>query len=269
MLDPAQENIASVGNGLEYAPRGREAGMKNHNQSVEQLSQVHPNAAGLDIGAREIWVCVPADRDAEWVRAFGTFTPDLHRLVDWVVACGVDTVAMESTGVYWIPVFELLEARGLKVYLVNARQLKHVPGRKSDYQDCQWIQKLHRLGLLASSFRPDAEMCRLRSYLRHRAQLVQHRTPHILHMQKALQQMTIQLPHVVTDVTGSTGQAILRAIVVGERDAVTLAQLRHPACKSSEETIAKALTGDWKEEQLFVWRQSLELYDFYVRRTTA
>ncbi len=224
--------------------------MKKYKEIGEPLGDVHPNAAGLDIGSREIWACVPADRDAEWVRRFGTFTPDLHHLVDWLAQCGVDTVAMESTGVYWIPVFEILEARGFQVYLVNARHLKNVPGRKSDYQDCQWIQKLHRLGLLASSFRPDAEMCRLRGYLRHRAQLVQHRAPHILHLQKALQQMNIQLPQVLTDVVGTTGQAILRAIVAGERDAVRLAQLRHPACHSSEDTIAKALTGDWKSSCL-------------------
>ena len=154
--------------------------MKGDKKSVEQLADIHPNAAGLDIAAGEIWGCVPADRDTESVRAFGTFTPDLQRLAEWLMACGVDTVAMESTGVYWVPVFELLEARGLKVYLVNARHIKNVPGRKSDIQDCQWIQKLHRLGLLASSFRPDAEICRLRAYLRHRAQLIQHRAPHVL-----------------------------------------------------------------------------------------
>jgi len=243
--------------------------MKGDKKSVEQLADIHPNAAGLDIAAREIWGCVPADRDTESVRAFGTFTPDLQRLAEWLMACGVDTVAMESTGVYWVPVFELLEARGLKVYLVNARHIKNVPGRKSDIQDCQWIQKLHRLGLLASSFRPDAEICRLRAYLRHRAQLIQHRAPHVLHIQKALQQMNIQLTQVLSDVTGLTGQAILRAIIAGERDAVTLAQLRNPACKSSEEMIAKALTGDWKAEQLFVLKQSLALYDFYTVQIAA
>ena len=170
---------------------------------------------------------------------------------------------------YWIPVFEMLEARGLKVYLVNAWHLKHVPSRKSDYLDCQWIQKLHALGLLNGSFRPDGEMVALRGYLRHRAELLQHRAPHILHMQKALQQMNLQLHHVLSDVTGVTGQAILRAIVAGERDSVTLAQWRNPGCKSSEDTIAKALTGDWKAEQLFVLKQSLELYDFYTRQVAA
>ncbi|MHB8752496.1 MAG: IS110 family transposase [Aggregatilineales bacterium] len=156
--------------------------MTNGTTPLEQLVAVHPSAAGLDIGSREIWCCVPADRDREWVRAFGTFPPDLCRLADWLVQCGIETVAMESTGVYWIPVFDLLEARGLQVYLVNARHIKNVPGRKSDYQDCQWIQKLHTLGLLSASFRPDAEMCRLRAYLRHRAELIRHRSPHILHM---------------------------------------------------------------------------------------
>ncbi|MDE8344380.1 MAG: IS110 family transposase [Acidocella sp.] len=192
--------------------------MRKPSHDEEMIGTVHPNAAGLDIGAHEIWGCVPADGDAERVKVFGTFTPDLGQLVDWLVKCGVDTVAMESTGVYWLPIFEMLEARGLTVYLVNARHIKSVPGRKSDYLDCQWIQKLHTLGLLAGSFRPDAEMCCMRGYLRHRAQLIEHRSPHVLHMQKALQQMNLQLSQVLNDITGATGQAILRAIVAGERD---------------------------------------------------
>lgn len=243
--------------------------MAKRSKSLEKLEIVHPNAAGLDIGAREIWVCVPAGCDPEPVRRFGTFTPDLQALVKWLVQCGVDTVAMESTGVYWVPIFEMLEAQGLKAYLVNARHIKNVPGRKSDYLDCQWIQKLHTLGFLAASFRPEADICRLRAYLRHRAKLLQQRAPHILQMQKALQQMNIQLPQVLTDITGTTGLAILRSIVAGERDAVKLAQLRNPACKSSEEMIAKALTGDWKEEQLFILKQALELYDFYTQQVVA
>ena len=237
--------------------------------TLENLAVVHPNAAGLDIGAREIWACVPPGRDVETVKRFNTFTPDLQALADWLVACGVDPVALESTGVYWIPVFELLEARGLKVYLVNSWHLKHVPGRKSDYLDCQWIQKLHSLGLLNGSFRPDGEMVTLRGYLRHRAQLLEHRAPHVLHMQKALQQMNLQLHHVLSDITGETGLKILRAIVAGERNPVKLAQFRNPACKSSEETIAQALTGSWKAEHLFTLRQSLELYDFYTQQVTA
>jgi transposase len=243
--------------------------MDKRSKRLEQLAVVHPNAAGLDIGAREIWACIPPDDEGDNVRPFGTFTPDLYQLADWLEQHGVDTVAMESTSVYWIPVFEILEARGFKVYLVNARHIKNVPGRKSDYADCQWIQKLHALGLLSGSFRPDAEMCRLRSYLRHRAQLIQHRAPHILHLQKALQQMNLQLHHVLTDITGTTGMSILRAIVAGERDAATLAQWRDPHCKASEATIVKALTGDWKEEHLFVMRQSLELYDFYTAQIAA
>lgn len=237
--------------------------------SLDNLAIVHPNAAGLDIGAREIWACVPAGRDEETVKRFNTVTPDLPALADWLIACSVDTVAMESTGVYWVPVFEILEARGLKVYPVNSWPLKHVPGRKSDYLDCQWIQKLHSLGLLNGSFRPDAEMVALRTLLRHRAQLLEHRALHILHIQKAWQQMNLQLHHVLSDVTGVTGLAILRAIVAGEHGPLKLAQLRNPGCKSSEETIVQALTGSWKGEQLFVLQQSLELYDFYAAQVAA
>lgn len=235
----------------------------------ERIEIVHPNAAGLDIGSREIFGCVPPDREGPIVQAFGTFTPDLHRLADWLAANHVDTVAMESTGVYWIPAYEVLEARGFKVYLVNGRHIKNVPGRKSDVADCQWIQKLHALGLLSASFRPDEEMCALRAYLRHRADLLQHRAAHILHMQKALQQMNLQLAHVLSDITGETGLAIVRAIISGERDSVKLAQLRNFRCKSPEETIAKALTGHWKDEYLFALRQSLELYDFYTAQVLA
>jgi hypothetical protein len=200
---------------------------------------------------------------------FGTFTPDLQNLRDWLVRCQVDTVAMESTGVYWIPVFEMLEACGLRVYLVNARHIKNVPGRKSDYLDGQWIQKLHTLGLLSASFRPDAEMVVLRGYLRHRAMLIAHRAPHILHMQKALQQRNLQLPQVLSDITGETGLLILRAIVAGERNPVKLAQFRNPGCKSSQDEIAKALTGTWRAEHLFALKQALELYDFYTQQVVA
>ena len=154
---------------------------------------VNPHAAGLDIGSGEIWACVPEDRDAEPVRSFGPFTPDLLALADWLAGCRIDTVAMESTGVYWIPVYESLEARGFNVYLVNAHHLKHVPGRKSDSKDCQWIQSLHTCGLLSASFRPEAEMCALRAYLRHRAMLLEYRAAHIQHRQKALHQMNVQL----------------------------------------------------------------------------
>jgi hypothetical protein len=230
---------------------------------------VYLNAAGLDIGSREIWAAVDPEREGETVRCFGTFTPDLESLATWLIECGVETVAMEATGVYWIPIFELLEACGLQVYLVNARHLKRVPGRKSDVQDCQWLQKLHSLGLLTGSFRPDAEMCTLRAYLRHRAELIQHRVPHILHMQKALQHMNLQLHHVLTDITGVTGQQILRAIVAGERDPQILAAFRHYNCKADEATILKALTGTWRDEYLFVLKQSLALYDAYTEQIMA
>jgi transposase len=249
----------------------REAAMSKPKSSkrVERLPIVYPNAAGLDIGASEIYACAPPDRIEEPVQVFGTFTVDLHALADWLAACEVDTVAMESTGVYWIPAFELLEKRGFQVYLVNARHLKGVPGRKSDYRDCQWIQKLHSVGLLTNSFRPDGEMCALRAYLRQRADLLHHRAAHIQHMQKAFQQMNIQLSQVLSDVTGETGLAIVRAVVAGERDGVKLAQLRDHRCKSSQETIAKALTGTWKDEHVFALKQALELYEFYTRQIAA
>ena len=230
---------------------------------LEGLPAIHPNAAGIDIGANEIVVAVPADRDAQPVRAFPTFTQDLQSLVDWLLACQIDTVALESTGVYWIPLYELLEQHGITPYLVNARHVKTVPGRKSDWNDAQWRKQLHALGLLQASFRPDGEMVALRTVVRYRAELIQHRAPHVLHMQKALQQMNIQLERVLNDIMGATGQLILRAIVAGERDEVALAQHRNPGCKSSTETIAKALTGTWKQELLFVLQQALVLYDVY------
>lgn len=231
---------------------------------LEGLPAIHPNAAGIDIGADEIVVAVPLDRDPQPVRAFPTFTPDLQRLVAWLLACRIDTVALESTGVYWIPLYDLLEQHGITPYLVNARHVKTVPGRKSDWNDAQWLQKLHALGLLRASFRPDDEITALRTLVRYRTELIQHRAPHILHMQKALQQMNLQLERVLSDIMGTTGQLIIRAIVAGERDPVVLAQHRNPACKSSAETIAKALTGTWKAEQLFVLQQALVLYDVYT-----
>jgi transposase len=231
---------------------------------LEGLPTIYPCAAGMDIGAEEIVVAVPPDRDPEPVRAFRTFTPDLHALVAWLVACGIDTVAMESTGVYWIPIYELLEAHGIVPFLVNARHIKMVPGRKSDWNDAQWLQKLHALGLLRASFRPDAEICALRTLVRYRAELIQHRSPHVLHMQQALKVMNLQLSEVLTDVMGTTGLAILRAIAAGERDPVLLAQHRMVNCRSSVELIIKALTGTWKDEQIFVLQQALALYDAYT-----
>lgn len=231
--------------------------------ALNALPLVHPHAAGLDIGAAEIWAAVPPGSDPQPVRAFATFTPDLLALADWLAACGVTSVALESTGVYWIPIYELLEARGFEVYLVNARHLKAVPGRKSDVQDCQWIQRLHSYGLLSASFRPEAEMVVLRAYLRQRASLIEHRAAHIQHMQKALTQMNVQLTQVLKDITGVTGMQIIRAIVAGERNPVTLAQFRDPRCKHSQDEIAKALTGHYRAEHLFALKQALTLYDTF------
>jgi transposase len=231
---------------------------------VPKLRVQNAAAAGLDIGAAEIWACVPADRDTQPVRAFGTFTPDLHALADWLEQCQVTSVAMESTGVYWIPIYEILEARGVEVWVVNARHLKNVPGRKSEVQDCQWLQQLHSYGLLTASFRPAEEMRVLRTYLRQRAMLLEHRAGHIQHMQKALQQMNVQLTQVVSDITGTTGLQILRAIVAGERDPQVLAGLRHGRCHHSEAEIAKALSGQYRAEHVFALKQALALYDVYT-----
>jgi transposase len=236
---------------------------------MDGLPAIHPHAAGIDIGADEIVVAVPPDRDPQSVRVFRTFTPDLFVLIDWLVACGVDTVAMESTGVYWIAIYELLEQHGITPYLVNARHVKTVPGRKSDWNDSQWLQKLHALGLLQASFRPDAEIVALRTLVRYWAEVIAHRAPHILHMQQALKVMNLQLSEVMTDITGTTGLAIMQAIVSGERDPLALAQLRNPACKSSTEMIAKALTGTWKDEQIFILQQALALYHAYTERVVV
>jgi transposase len=240
--------------------------MKRNTTSVadQTLPVLNVNAAGLDIGSAEIWVAVPADRDPQPVRTFGTFTPDLRALADWLKDCRIQTVVMESTGVYWIPVYELLDAQGFHVSVVNARHVKNVPGRKTDEKDCQWLQRLHTYGLLSASFRPDAEIVALRAYLRHRASLLEHRAAHIQHMQKALHQMNVQLTQVLSDITGETGLAILRKIVAGDRDPVALAQLRDPRCQHSTDEIAKALTGNYRPEHVFALKQALALYDFYT-----
>jgi transposase len=231
---------------------------------VPKLRRHNPAAAGLDIGAEEIWGCVPADRDAQPVRAFGTFTPDLHAVADWLAQCQITTIAMESTGVYGIPISEVLEARGFEVCVVNARPLKHVPGRKSDVQDCQWIQQLHSYGLLTASCRPAEDLRVLRAYLRQRAMLLEHRAGHIQHLQKALQQMNVQLPQVVSDMTGTTGMPIIRAMVAGERDPQVLARLRHGRCQRREAEMAKALSGHYRPEHVFALKQALALYDVYT-----
>jgi transposase len=230
------------------------------------MSQVHTQAAGVDIGAHEIMDCVDGMDATQIVRSFGNYTIDLQAIGTWLEEHRVGSVAMESTGVYWIPLFEELERRGFHCHLISSRSLRRVPGRKSDVVDCQWIQTLHSYGLLESSFRPEADLVALRTLLRHRAQLIQHRAPHILHMQKALLQMNIQLSQALSDISGTTGQAMIRAIVAGERDPHKLAALRNYRCKKDEAEIAKALTGTWREEHLFILKQSLELYDFYTNQ---
>jgi transposase len=224
---------------------------------------VHPDAAGIDIGATEIFVAVPVDRDQPSVRSFKTFTQDLCALADWLQQCEIQTVAMESTGVYWIPLFQILEARGLKVCLVNAQYARNVPGRKTDVCDCQWLQYLHAVGLLRASFRPEQDICALRSLLRHREGLVQMACGHVQHMQKALDQMNLQIHHVISDITGMTGLAIIEAVLAGERDPHVLAKLRDWRIRASEETIAKSLVGDYRSEHLFTLRQSLKAYRQY------
>jgi transposase len=223
---------------------------------------VRPNVAGIDLGSREHWVCGPPAADGPPpVRQFGTTTPELQALADWLEALGVESVAMESTGVYWIPLFELLEARGIEVVLVNVRQLHGVPARKSDVRDCQWLQQLHSCGLLRGSFRPDETVCRLRAVVRERANLVADRTRIVQRMQKALDQMNVQVHHAVSDLTGKTGLAIVRAIVGGERAPHVLAQWRDPRCKKSAAQMAQHLCGNWREEHLFNLRMGLRRYE--------
>ena len=238
---------------------------KETKSNNSMLPVMRPDAAGIDIGATEIFVAVPADRAAENVRGFPTFTQDLYALADWLEQCGIKTVAMESTGVYWIPLFQILEDRGLEVCLVNARHVKNVPGRRTDVSDCQWLQFLHSVGLLRASYRPEQEVCAVRSLLRHRESLVQMAATHVHHMQKALDQMNLQLHHVISDITGQTGLAIVDAILAGERDPFVLAKLRNDRIKASEEVIAKSLVGDYRPEHIFTLRQSLGVYRSYQK----
>lgn len=233
------------------------------------LDHLNPNAAGIDCGAAEHYVAVPPDRDATAVRVFPTFTADLQALADWLARCRVTHVAMEATGVYWIPVFEILEARGFAVSLVNARHVKNVPGRKSDVADCEWLRDLHMMGLLRGSFRPADEIVALRGYLRHRASLVESASEQVQRMQKALVQMNVQLPLVVTDIMGATGQRIIRAIVAGERNPERLATHRDVRCHASPQQIAAALTGNYRAEHLFALTQHLALFDVYQQHLAA
>lgn len=228
-----------------------------------QLRHVNLHAAGVDIGSDGHFVAVPEGSDEVTVREFGPFTSDLETIADWLEKCEVTTVAMESTGVYWIPLFELLEQRGFDVKLVDARHVKNVSGRKSDVLDCQWLQQLHTFGLLQGAFRPPDEICMLRSYVRQKEMLTQASSMHIQHIQKALQQMNLLLHNVVSDVTGVTGMKIIKAILAGERDPNTLAENRQDGCRNTKETIAKSLIGNFRDDHLFVLKQAVELYETY------
>lgn len=227
---------------------------------------INPHAAGIDIGSREHYACVPPTPGQKTVRPFGTFTSDLEAMADWFSACGVTSVAMEATGVYWIPVFQILEKRGFDVLLVNARQTKNVAGRKSDVQDCQWIQRLHTYGLLRGSFRPGDAYCVLRAYLRYRDELICARSTQCQHMQKALQQMNVQLHQVLSDVTGVSGLAIIKAILEGQRDPVAMAAMVDRRVRATPETIQKALVGDYRREHLFELKTAFELYHTYEEK---
>jgi transposase len=241
------------------------AGKRKIKKGNAALPVLHVDAAGIDIGATEIYVAVSPERDPEPVRAFHTFTEDLMKLADWLQGCGIQTVAMESTGVYWIPLMQILESRGLDVYLVNARYAKTVPGRKTDVADCQWLQYLHSVGLLKASFRPGMNVCAVRSLLRHRQNLVELASHHVQHMQKAFDQMNIQLHHVISDLTGTTGLASIDAILGGVREGETLAGLCDPRIRATKDTIIKSLVGDYRPEHLFTLKQSVNLYRHYQK----
>jgi transposase len=247
-------------------PAARKASRR---RSPAILERINHHAAGIDCGSAVHFVAVPPDRDPDPVQSFPTFTPDLVRLADWLIACGVTTVAMEATGVYWIPIFELLEERGLAVLLVNARHVKNVSGRKTDVSDCEWLRDLHTVGLLRGSFRPTEAIVALRAYLRHRQTVVDTASTYVHRMQKALTQMNLQLPLVLSDLTGKTGMRILRALVAGQRDPAQLAQYRDPRCHATLAQVTAALTGHYRSEHLFVLQQNLELFDMCQTQLAA
>ena len=235
----------------------------------KNLQHINVHAAGIDIGSRSHFVAVPEGIDEMPVREFSSFTGDLEQMAAWLISCGVTTVAMESTGIYWIPAFEILERHGIEVKLVNARHVKNVPGRKSDVLDCQWLQQLHTYGLLRGAFRPDAQVCTLRAYVRHRAMMVRSAASYIQRMQKALSQMNLQLHNVVTDITGLTGMRIIKAILSGERKPEVLAAMRDRRCKNSVATIARSLQGSYRPEHLFSLQQAVEFYEFHQEKISA
>lgn len=243
--------------------------LRSERKIIGPLIVVNPDSAGIDAGSEQHWVSVPEERDEQPVRAFGTFTEDLNALADWLVACGIKTVAIEATGVYWIPLFEVLEARGLAPKLVDSRSIGRRNKKKTDVVDCQWIRQLHMHGLLDGAFRPNAEMLPLRAYVRHRRMLIEYASDHIRHMQKALDLMNLKLHLVISDITGVSGLRIIHAILDGQRDPKMLAAMREPNCRNPEEIIAKALVGNYREEHLFALRQAVELFEEYGRKLEA
>ena len=236
---------------------------KKKGKTVKVLHVLQPNAAGIDIGATEIYIAVPDDRAQESIRHFGTFTENFHAAAQWLKSCNIDSIAIESTGVYWIPVYQVLDSYGFDVILVNARHVKNVPGRKTDVQDCQWLQYLHSVGLLRGSFRPGQDICAIRSLLRHRDTMVKSASSHVQHIQKALTQMNFQIHNVISDIVGLTGLSIIDAIVAGERDRKKLANLTDPRIKADRKTIIKSLEGDFRSEHLFTLKQALSSYRHY------
>lgn len=249
--------------------KSKKRSSKNQTTLPKHLEHINKMAAGIDIGSRSHFVAVPEGCDDTCVREFKSFTTDLYELCVWLEKCGVTTVAMESTGVYWIPLYELLESRGFDVKLVDARHVKNVSGRKTDVLDCQWLQQLHTYGLLSGAFRPNEQVCALRSYGRQRSMLIEQASSHIQHMQKALSQMNVQLHNVISDITGETGMRIIRAIINGERDTKLLATYRDPRCKNPLEIIEKSLTGCYREEHVFSLKQALELYETYQSKIAS
>ena len=236
--------------------------------SSSSLPVLFPDTAGIDIGSKSHFVAVPSERDSNPVREFSTFTRDLHKMVNWLKECKIKTIIMESTGVFWIPAFEMLESNGFDVKLVNARHVKNVSAHKTDVLDCQWLQQLGTFGLIKGAFRPADEILPMRAYLRQRDMLIKSASSHILHMQKALTQMNLHLHNVISDITGVTGLAIIRNIVAGVSDPKALAALRNERCHNPEEVIEASLVGNYRPEHLFSLKQALELYDFYMQRIT-
>jgi transposase len=257
------EHIANkITMGISIMKIKKKSKIKN-NKLPLHLQHININAAGIDIGSESHFVAVPEGRDKESVREFSSFTCDLHNIASWLKKCKVDTIAMESTGVYWIPLYDHLESEGFEVKLVNARHVKNVSGRKTDVLDCQWLQQLHTYGLLAGAFRPSEDICVMRSLHRHRSNLVRFVSSHVLHMQKALSLMNLRLHNVISDITGVTGMRIIHAIVGGERDPLKLAEFRDVRCKNDYQTIVKSLEGNYRSEHVFALKQALELYEYY------